>query len=106
MAEYIEREKAEKVASKYGCTSGETLGTHSGLADCIAYEIAKIPAADVALVRHGRRLSPSECNGNAFETCSLCGAWYDVLQGTDDGDLLYCPHLSARLFGKTILPMA
>ena len=28
MAEYIERETAEKVASQYGCTNGSTLGRH------------------------------------------------------------------------------
>ena len=54
MAEYIERSEAEKVASRYGCTNGSALGVHSGLADCIAYEILKLPPADVAPVRHGR----------------------------------------------------
>ena len=47
MAEYIEREAAEKVAEKYGCTNGSALGIHSGLADCISHNIAKLPAADV-----------------------------------------------------------
>ena len=50
MAEYIEREAAEKVAEKYGCTNGSALGIHSGLADCIVFEIAKLPAADVSPV--------------------------------------------------------
>ena len=43
MTEYIEREAAEKVASRYGCTNGVVIGRHSGLADCIAFEIAKLP---------------------------------------------------------------
>lgn len=47
MDEYIEREAAEKVAEKYGCTNGSALGIHSGLADCISHNIAKLPAADV-----------------------------------------------------------
>lgn len=50
MAEYIEREAAEKVAAKYGCTNGATIGKHSGIADCIAFEIAKLPAAEVVPV--------------------------------------------------------
>ena len=50
MAEYIEREAAVKVAEKYGLANGSALGRHSGLADCIASEIAIIPAADVAPV--------------------------------------------------------
>lgn len=58
MSEYIEREAAEKVASKYGCTNGVVIGRHSGLADCIALEIAKLPAADVALVKHGKWITP------------------------------------------------
>ena len=50
MAEYIEREAAVKVAEKYGLANGSALGRHTGLADCIASEIADIPAADVAPV--------------------------------------------------------
>ena len=51
MAEYIEREAAVKVAEKYGLANGSALGRHTGLADCIASEIADIPTADVAPVR-------------------------------------------------------
>ena len=40
MAEYIEREAAVKVAEKYGLANGSALGRHTGLADCIASEIA------------------------------------------------------------------
>ena len=36
--EYIDREAAEKVAAKYGCTNGATVGIHSGIADCIAFD--------------------------------------------------------------------
>lgn len=101
MAEYIEREAAEKVAEKYGCTNGSTIGIHSGLADCIAFEIAKIPAADVEPVRHGRwvmtvyvttskrgrvisnkKFSCSECGyGNGRKTsnfCPNCGCKMDL----------------------------
>ena len=52
MAEYIEREAAVKVAEKYGLANGSALGRHTGLADCIASEIADIPTADVAPVIH------------------------------------------------------
>ena len=50
MAEYIEREAAVKVAEKYGTMNGFALGRRTGLAICIASEIAEIPAADVAPV--------------------------------------------------------
>lgn len=47
MAEYIEREAAVKIAERYSLANGSALGRHSGLADCIASEIAALPAADV-----------------------------------------------------------
>lgn len=50
MAKYIKKETALKVVEKYGLTNGSTLGRHTGLAICIASEIADIPAADVAPV--------------------------------------------------------
>ena len=48
MAEYISKEDAIKVAEKYGTTNGSALGTHSGVADCIAVEIYRLP--DYAVV--------------------------------------------------------
>lgn len=53
MAEYIDREAAIREAEKYGLSDGSVIGRHSGIADCIASEISKIPAADVAPVAHG-----------------------------------------------------
>ena len=50
MAEYIKREAAVKAVEKYGLTNGVVWGRHTGLAICIASEIADIPAADVAPV--------------------------------------------------------
>lgn len=49
---------------------------------------------------HGRWLNPSECGGNMFGPCSICGAWYDVEQGTDDGLFRYCPHCGAKMDGE------
>lgn len=50
MAKYIKKETALKVVEKYGLTNGVVWGRHTGLAICIASEIADIPAADVAPV--------------------------------------------------------
>lgn len=47
MTEYIERDAAVKIAEKYGTCNGSALGRHSGVADCIASEIAGLPAANV-----------------------------------------------------------
>lgn len=53
MAEYIKREDAIKIAEKYGLANGSVLGRHTGLADCIASEIAAIPAADCGTEMEG-----------------------------------------------------
>ena len=76
MAEYIDREAAEKVAERYGCTYGAALGRHSGLADCIASEIEALPAADVSPVRHGRWDDSGRYrfeNGDPAIRCTGCG---------------------------------
>lgn len=44
---YISREAAVKIAEKYGLANGSVLGRHTGLADCIASEIAALPTVDV-----------------------------------------------------------
>lgn len=54
MTDYIKREAAINEAEKYGLSDGSVIGRHSGIADCIASEISKIPAADVAPVRRGQ----------------------------------------------------
>ena len=72
MAEYIEREAVEKIVSRYGCANGSTLGRHSGIADCIANEISKLFAADVAPVRRGRWILVDKSYGE-YE-CSVCHA--------------------------------
>ena len=71
MADYIDRDAAEKVAERYGCTYGDALGRHSGLADCIAREIEALPAADVSPVRHGRWIL-IETDEEQFFFCSEC----------------------------------
>ena len=47
MSDYISRKAAVKIATKYGLMNGSVRGQHTGLADCIAIEIAMLPAADV-----------------------------------------------------------
>ncbi len=93
MAEYIERESAEKIASQYGCTNGVTLGRHSGIADCIAYEISKIPAADVVPVRHGRWGEASDGDGIV---CPGCGTDFcTIINETEKFD--FCPKCGCKM---------
>lgn len=49
-ADYIRRADAVKIADKYGLTNGSVLGRHTGLADCIASEIAALPSIDAEFV--------------------------------------------------------
>lgn len=92
MAEYIEREAAEKVASRYGCTNGVVIGKHSGLADCIAFEIAKLPVADVAPVKHGKWIRMDN-DGEAISECSVCK--FPV--STFWNESTYCPNCGAKM---------
>lgn len=77
MSDYISREAAVKIAQKYGLANGSALGRHSGLADCVAIEIERLPAADVQPVRRGKwniRVS-DECT--LCLECSVCGRKVD-----------------------------
>lgn len=95
MAEYIEREAAVKVAEKYGLANGSALGRHTGLADCIASEIADIPAADVAPVRHGRWKYYRKQN---IAVCTSCGFERDLDENF--GRAVSCPNCGAKMEEK------
>lgn len=68
MADYIEQKAAVKIAEKYGLANGSVLGRHTGLADCIASEIASLPTADVAPVVRCR-----DCAHLFGTLCTVCG---------------------------------
>ena len=79
MAEYIEREKVlSKAAPVEGCFS-DMIST---------YDVAMLPAADVAPVRHGMWKSYTKNLGE----CSNCG--YVVSIRYD-----YCPNCGAKMDG-------
>lgn len=76
MAKYIKKETALKVVEKYGLTNGSALGRHTGLAICIASEIADIPAADVVPVtrcKDCKNLVAVNVNGKGIPTCRVSG---------------------------------
>ena len=75
MATYIPKETALKVVEKYGTTNGFALGRHTGLAICIASEIAEIPAADVAPVVRCKDCKFSHADGHG-RTCE--GYWFEL----------------------------
>lgn len=94
MAEYIKREAAVKAVEKYGLTNGVVWGRHTGLAICIASEIADIPAADVAPVVHGRWVTHYQSGTPVAEgyVSTCCDMWNN--RKSD-----YCPNCGAKMDG-------
>lgn len=95
MPDYIERDVAVKIAEKYGLTDGSVLGRHSGVADCIASEIASIPVADVAPIVYGQW--KQDTDGDWY--CTNCG---EVVAICDSGRERtyrkpYCPNCGAKM---------
>ena len=93
MATYIPKETALKVVEKYGTTSGFALGRHTGLAICIASEIAEIPAADVTPVVHGR-WGNNGIPGSMLCGCSVCGFTCGA------SSFFYCPNCGSKMDGE------
>ena len=105
MKEYIEREAVLRIIDKYGCGSGSVLGYHSGAVDCAGSEIARIPTADVAEVRHAKWV----WNENAMDwglggwVCSECQAKNDNIPEKPDihpsawRGSHYCPNCGAKM---------
>ena len=97
MAEYIKREAAVKAVEKYGLTNGVVWGRHTGLAICIASEIADIPAADVAPVVHGRW--EQDADGDWY--CTNCDEVVAICESGRERTYRkpYCPNCGAKMDG-------
>lgn len=97
MAEYIEREAVlAKAAPVEGCFSNMIS----------AYDVAEIPAADVAPVVHGRWFDTGVENetGNIY-FCSVCNKYNnpnkkDVEMKRAKEKPNYCPNCGARMDGE------
>ena len=106
----IDADKALKIAESYGTTHGTTLGRHSGVADIIHYEIAKLPTIKAEPVKHGKwsllkktatwkTIFPYQCE----ISCSVCG--YGTIacdeQSKNDWlvDMNFCPNCGAKMDG-------
>lgn len=96
----IEADKALKIAESYGTTHGTSLGRHSGIADTIYDEIAKLPTIEAEPVRHGE-WTPINlyCNHAREFKCSACGesVYYDYY--TRFCEYVYCPNCGAKMDG-------
>lgn len=95
MAKYIVQESAVKLAEKYGLANGSVLGRHTGLADCIASEIASLPVADVAPVVHTRW---AHLGGDEW-CCPVCGFVITTEGSWDKPAKKYCEDCGAKMDG-------
>ena len=85
MDEYIERESAMDVVRR---TSGDYAAVFA--------ELRRLPAADVAPVRHGRW---ENYDGMGYLVCSECRDVYIDEDWLKDGKWDYCPNCGARMDG-------
>lgn len=101
MAKYIAQESAVKLAEKYGLANGSVLGRHTGLADCIASEIASLPVAEVAPVVHGRWDDSGRYTfpgGGTAVRCTNCGCALTVSEYRLN-NWNYCPVCGSKMDG-------
>ena len=94
MAEYIEREALIEdldAAAKHG-------GMGAIIAQTLQRYVKRAPAADVALVRHGRWVSDE---ADVLFHCSKCGVQVSTSWDYDDLRWDYCPNCGARMDGGT-----
>ena len=90
MAKYIEREYAvDAVLDVYYDTPDIDLSGEKFEA-----AILKIPAADVAPVRHGEWKIVVGSNGNEYMVCTCCRVSQDLT-----GVFTYCPNCGAKMDG-------
>lgn len=100
--EYIEREAVKEVIKQL---SREPTYQHDGedyyMGVCaVDGEIAMLPAADVAEVRHGEWIIETP-NNRKFITCSACRSVIDCLYtNIDENEFDYCPYCDAKMDGK------
>lgn len=103
--EYISREAALKYIKSKQCRTCSDIGLCGNCAVLVAVKLLeKVPAADVAPVRHGHWIGEGDGYADGelvFDVwhCSECD--YCIDDGTDDPDLLpkYCPGCGALMDG-------
>ena len=82
MDEYIKKEDAMEIVKR---TSGDYAAAFS--------EIRKLPAADVAPVRHGRWIEKDKYSFGTFYDCTICGNC--ILDSGHSWN--YCPNGGAKM---------
>ena len=88
MAEYIEREAALNVINE-----------NKSSTELAWISVSKIPAADVAPVRHGEwKYEPPTATLNGAWKCTACKHYF---WGHTANEFKYCPNCGARMRGGT-----
>lgn len=105
MAEYISRkaaiayirEQSEECQKAFEELGGES-GIYADAYNDLAENFCRIPAADVAPVRHGRWLHTDLAyHWTSLDECSVCG--YHDEKRRHLGDYSYCPNCGAKMDG-------
>ena len=94
MADYIDREKAEKIIQSITIVDV----TSAAYAEAVLFIIRNIPSADVAPVVHGRWIDPHWRNSNSCANCSVCGgeAYHHDFMGVQKY-YKFCPKCGAKM---------
>ena len=94
MADYIDREKAEKIIQSITIVDV----TSAAYAEAVLFIIRNIPSADVAPVQHGRWVKPVPGDGDPY--CSECKAKQLYLPYVGYFYSKYCPYCGAKMDAK------
>lgn len=98
MDEYIKRDAVHDLVrslTKYAWTSPNNTGYRVTVdADDVNFGVDKIPAADVAPVRHGEWEIVVGSNGKEYMVCTCCRVSQDLT-----GVFTYCPNCGCRMDG-------
>ena len=87
MNDYIKRGYA-KTAICSSCANPCSLAEKANNPCVTVIELARIPSADVAPIRHGRW------------DCDISGAWCSVCGEYSEGEWNYCPNCGAKMDGE------
>ena len=92
MAEYIERKALDKALTAAATHDKDKNRRTWAKAICVLHDL---PAADVALVRHGDWEIVLGSNGNEYMVCTCCRVSQDLT-----GVFTYCPNCGAKMDGE------
>lgn len=90
MAEYIDREKAEREL----LNAMAMTGYQSRAINAVRY----MPSEDVAPVKHGKWIEKDDGWGCTYYDCSACGESWVTIEGTpSENNMRYCPKCGAKM---------